>query len=283
MTIRGVLVTLIVIASVLYGILMATVFVKQRSFIYLPPKEQRATTPGYQLVSYRTDDGLTLKAGYRAPAKGMPTVLFFHGNGADWQSGAFASQALTDAGYGVFAAEYRGYQGNSGTPDEQGLYRDGRAARDWLVRQGVDADSLVIIGNSIGSGVAVQLASEVRPAALILISPFASLTRAAKARMPWLPVGLLLRDRYDNERKVGGLDMPILVLHGTGDRAVPAEHAHILARANTRIELQLFDGMGHDLAYSPQAQAAGLEWLAKRQIGAATRSDQSQRHTPAGT
>lgn len=276
------MVALIAIVSVLYCIVMAAMYFKQRSFIYFPSNEVRVNTPSYRLVSYRTTDGLTLKAGFHPPAVGMPTILFFHGNGADWQSGAAASQLLADAGYGVLAAEYRGYQGNPGHPDEEGLYRDARAAHDWLGQQGVDDRSIVIVGNSIGSGAAVQLASEVRPAALILVSPFASLTRTVKARLPWLPVELLLRDRYDNETKVRTLNLPILVLHGTGDRVVPAEHSRILAQANKRIELRLFEGAGHDLAYSSQAQSAELEWLAGKGIGNSDQVAQIHRQIPAG-
>src|SRR5690606_40920974 len=129
--------------------------------------------------------------------------LYFHGNGAHWQSSVMASDRLVAEGYGLFAAEYRGYRGNLGKPGEQGLYRDGRAAIAWLRQRGVEPGQLVIAGNSLGSGVATQMAAENTPYALVLISPFASLPGIASERMPWAPVGWLLRDRYASDGQIG--------------------------------------------------------------------------------
>ena len=159
-----------------YALVVALLYFAQTSLIYPAPRVIGEPTGGFEQVTYETSDGLALGAGYRAAAPGFPTILYFHGNGADWVSSVVATDRLVPAGYGVLAAEYRGYRGNPGTPSEQGLYRDGRAALAFLGTRGVQPHDIVIIGNSIGSGVATQMATEVIPRALVLISPFASLS-----------------------------------------------------------------------------------------------------------
>ena len=236
---------------------------QQERLIYPAPQVIGPTTGGFEEVTYRTSDGLDITAGYRAAAPGMPTIAFFHGNGADWVSSVVATDRLVPAGYGVLAAEYRGYRGNAGRPGEEGLYADGRAALGFLARQGVAADDMVLIGNSIGSGVATQLASEHAPRALILISPFASLRQLAGEKLRFLPTGLLLRSRYENIEKIGQVDAPVLILHGTADTLIPAAHARQLASARDDAELVLFPGKGHDLAWEDEAEEAVLTFLAK--------------------
>lgn len=112
----------------------------QRELIYPVPEVDRAVPAGFQHISYATEDGLTLSAGYRPARPGMPTLLFFHGNSVDWQSTEHTTELAVARGYGVLAAEYRGYGGNPGTPSEAGLYADGRAALAWLQAQGVPLD-----------------------------------------------------------------------------------------------------------------------------------------------
>ncbi len=247
-----------------YLALLLLLWALQGRLIYPAPRLQGPATGGFEQVSYRTEDGLQLGAGYRAAAEGQPTILYFHGNGADWVSSVVATDRLVPQGYGVLAAEYRGYRGNPGTPSEHGLYRDGRAAINFLAEHGAGANDLVIIGNSIGSGVAVQIASEIQPAALVLISPFASLSELVAEKFRWLPTGLLLRDRYENARKIGSIEAPILVLHGDADTLIPHTHAKRLVEVREDAQLTIFRGYGHDLAWHDVAEEAVLEFLAQR-------------------
>src|SRR5690606_24335011 len=114
----------------------------------------------------------------------------------------YVTELLASRGYGLLLAEYRGYNGNPGKPDEEGLYHDGRAALAFLESAGIARRDVVLAGLSIGTGPAVQLATEQEVRALILISPVASLPMTASAAYPWLPVRWLLRDRYDNLAKL---------------------------------------------------------------------------------
>ena len=244
-----------------YLAILVTLFLAQRHFIYPAPKGESLVPAGFEEVVYETSDGLKLHSGYKAARDGKPTIVYFHGNGADWQSSVVATDRLTPVGYGVLAAEYRGYRKNPGSPSEQGLYEDGRAALGWLADNGVAAGEVVLIGNSIGGGVATQMASEGEPRALVLISPFASLHQVAAEKFWWLPVRQLLSERYANHEKIGAIKAPILLLHGDADNVIPHHHSHELAQLNPTAQLAIFPGAGHELAWRDEAERAVLEFL----------------------
>lgn len=244
-----------------YAVLLAGLYSAQGSLIYPAPLQFAPVPEGYQRITFQTADGLTLTALFRPAERGRRTVVFFHGNGDGWDGAAAANRLIAQAGYGVLLAEYRGYGANPGTPGEQGFYADGRAALAWLAQHGVAARDAVIVGNSIGSGTAVQLATEQPTAGLILISGFTRLSDVAAAKLPWVPARLLLRDRYDNRAKLGQIKAPILLLHGAADRLIPVAQARQLQAANPAARLVIVPGFGHELAYQPAAQQIELEWL----------------------
>lgn len=244
-----------------YLLAVPALYLSQRSLIYPAPRGFAAVPAGYGKVSYRTGDGLTLAAAWRPPAPGKPVVLFFHGNGDSWQGGAQANRLLAQAGYGVLLAEYRGYGENPGNPDEAGLYNDARAALGWLAAQGHAPQRVVVIGNSIGSGPASQLASEAQVRALVLISPFSSLPEVVADKLPWLPASWLVKDRYENAAKLGRVNAPVLVLHGAADTMIGLDHARRLVAARRDARLIAFAGFDHDLGYSDVSQRAILAWL----------------------
>lgn len=249
----------------LYLIALVSLALAQRALIYPAPKavgiNPADVPPGFSAATLATRDGLLLHAAYRAAAPGRPTLVFFHGNGSRIEESALATTLLGQRGNGLLLVEYRGYRGNPGKPSEQGLYADGRAALTWLDAHGVPANQRILIGNSLGSGIATQLATEQPIAGLVLVSGFTSLPDVAAGHYPWLPVKLLLRDRYDNLTKLEQINAPILVLHGTADTLIPASHARALAAAAPRADLELVSGYGHELAFEPIAQARILAWL----------------------
>ena len=244
---RRLLLTLLIASITIYIVLIGAIYAAQGRLIYPAPKAPGSDVPGFETVSYPTSDGLELRAGFRPAGPGMPTILYFHGNGAHWQSSVMANDRLVAEGYGLFAAEYRGYRGNPGKPDEQGLYRDGRAAIAWLQARGVEPGELVIAENT--------------PHALVLVSPFTSLPRIRSERMPWAPVDWLLRDRYANDEKIGDVAAPILLLHGDADTLIPPHHSRILAKANPDAKLLIVGQVGHQLAWSDEAKLATLAFL----------------------
>lgn len=270
-------IVLLAIGAIGYAAVAGTVYSKQRSFLYFPKQEIKESAPGFQIVSFQTRDGLTLAAGYKPADAGRPTLLAFHGNGADWQSMADGLRPLIDRGYGILSVEYRGYQGNPGTPSEAGIYEDGRAALRWLGSNGVPASQVVAVGNSLGSGVAVQLATEAPIRALVLVSPMSSMVRLASARMSWLPVNLLLRDRYDNLAKLPAVEVPIMILHGDADKVIPIQEGRLLANRNRAAVLVEFPGIGHELMYDPVIGSSIARFLSE------IPDHPTQRQIPAGT
>ena len=258
---RMILVWLFVAVATAYVAIVVLLAATQGQLIYPAPPPQ-GVPPGYAAVALRTADGLTITAGYRPAHGGLPTVLLFHGNGMVWPDGIHVTDLLASRGYGVLLAEYRGYNGNPGAPTEQGLYHDGRAALAFLQGEGVASDEVILAGLSVGSGPAVQLATENKIRAPILISPFASLPATANAAYPWLPpAGWFLRDRYDNLAKLPRVDAPVLILHGDADRLIPHDQAEQLAAANPAAEFVSVPGRGHNMAGDPLVQRLQLEFL----------------------
>lgn len=252
----------VVVLAVIYGGLVALVYLNQHRMIYAPPAARSDIPAGFERVTYRTPDRLGLTAGYRPAAEGMPTLLFFHGNAASWQSSALVTDEFAAAGYGILAAEYRGYSDNPGTPSEPGLYQDARGAWQFLREQkGLAESDIVLVGNSIGSGVAVQLATEVRARALILISPFNSMEETAARQLKWLPVRMLLRDRYRNDEKLPEIGEPILILHGEDDSLIALEQAQSLATMRDDTTIEIYPGWGHDLVTNDDVQVKAMAFL----------------------
>lgn len=253
---------IVIAPGVLYLAVLIGLFLGQRALIYPAPRDATASPPpGFAAIGLDTEDGLHLAAAYRAAAPGRPTIAFFHGNGDSLAGAETATRGLATAGYGVLLVEYRGYAGNPGRPGEQGLYRDGRAALAWLGQHGIAPSHIVVMGNSLGSGVATALAAEAPIAGLVLVSGFTSMGDVAAPLYPWLPVRALLRDRFDNRARLAKVAAPVLLLHGTGDRLIPSRHSVALASAARRATLGLVPGAGHDLVYMPRTQAMIVAWL----------------------
>ena len=161
-------------------------------------------------------------------------------------------------GADVLLFDYRGYGASEGSPDEEGTYRDARAAWCWLVARGAAPERVVLFGESLGSAVALQLALEVDARALVLESPFASVPAMARAVYPFLPVWPFVRTRYDNAAKIGRLRMPLLVLHGERDEVVPfAQGRRVFDAAPEPKRFFTIPGAGHNDTY---AAGGDLYW-----------------------
>ena len=255
------LVRLLVFVATAYLAIAAILWAFQSNFFYPAPQAAAPLTPGYEEVTLTTSDNLTLRAFYHEADPGRPTVVYFHGNGGNLSGASVSNAALVEAGIGALLVEYRGYGGNPGDPSEQGFYRDGEAAMAWLMAQGFDPKTIVIVANSIGSGVATEMALRHDPAGLVLVAPFTSLPAAAQANIWWMPADLLVRDQYRNAEKIGRLTMPVLIQHGDADELVPLEHGQRLAQLAPRGELQTFEGSRHTLSFERRSQEARRDWI----------------------
>ena len=214
-------------AIFIYVLLIALMYFGQRSMIYftrssLAPIEDTAVT-GIRAITATTSDGLELIGWYRPAVNGRPTILWLHENASDVSITVQRARPYLDAGFGLLAAEYRGYAGNPGRPTEQGLYIDVQAFVTWLEQSGVQKNDIVLYGESIGTGPATQIASE--DAAfhtLVLESPFTSLVDAAAYHYPFAPVRWLMRDQFANIDKIAAVKSPVIVAYGTNDTIVPS-------------------------------------------------------------
>jgi fermentation-respiration switch protein FrsA (DUF1100 family) len=283
---RVVLVLLLAAVAVLAAV-VGLLWSQQRRLIYLPAPRAvppaAAVLPAAEEVSFPTADGLRL-AGWFVPAAGppggarrgrSPAVLVCNGNGGNRSLRAPLAAALARAGLAVLLFDYRGYAANPGHPTEAGLAADARAALAYLAaRPEVDPARLVYFGESLGAAVALRLALERPPAALVLRSPFASLAEVGRLHYPWLPVSLLLADRYDSLGRVGGLAAPLLVVAGERDRIVPASHSRRLFDAAPQPKrFVLLPGADHndlDLLAGPRLLAEVLAFLGQVPALAAT-------------
>ena len=214
-------------ALCLYLLVVLALHAGQRRLLFMPdpsrPDLGPARSLGARAETLRTTDGLALLAWYLPPPAGRPVILYLHGNGGNLANRIPRLLAFAKAGWGVLMPEYRGYGGNPGEPSAEGFDLDARAAAAFLDTAGIPPARRVLYGESIGTGVAVRLGAEHPIGALILESPYTSITAIARRRFPFVPVGLLLRDPFDALSRIDQVRAPLLVLQGTRDSIVPPD------------------------------------------------------------
>jgi fermentation-respiration switch protein FrsA (DUF1100 family) len=199
----------------------------------------------------QTPDGARLIAWYAPPAAGKPTLLYFHGNAGGLSDRADRIKRFAGAGYGVFMPSYRGYSGSTGTPSELAINADARLAYEHLRKLGVAEQAIVLYGESLGSGVAVRLASEQPVGAVILDAPYTSLPDVGKLFYPVMPVQTFMVDRFDSKKHISAVRAPILILHGTNDQVVPFTLGKALFEAAPQPkEMVVLQGAGHSDIYA---------------------------------
>jgi fermentation-respiration switch protein FrsA (DUF1100 family) len=262
------------IARLVKAILLAYVaglvilFLLQRQLLFPagkePPSLERAGLAGLmEPVEITTAYGVALLAWYHPPPRtDAPLIVLFHGNGGTIEIRAVKAKTYIGAGFGVLLPEYRGYGGNPGSPSEAGLYADGRAALDFAAAQGVVPDRMVLLGESLGTGVAVQMAMEQHVAALILEAPYSSIADVAQSDFPLLPVWWLVRDRFDSMEKIARVGAPLFVVHGERDGTIPVRYGRALfAAASEPKEAMWLPDAGHAVIGQYAVDAAVVDFL----------------------
>lgn len=240
---------LVVVLGV-YALLAALLYVCQRRLIYRPDPRRRspedAGLAGVETLAIETPDGETVLAWFAGAEPGRPTILYFHGNRGWVELRAERMAELKSRGFGVMMPSYRGYGGSSGRPSETSNVADAKAVYGELLARGVKPSNIVVFGESLGTGIATQLATQRPIAGLILDSPYTSMSDVGALRYPWLPVSWLLVDRYETLRHIARIKAPVLVLHGAADRLIPAKMGRAVhAAAPDPKALAIFDGAGH--------------------------------------
>jgi hypothetical protein len=215
------------VAAGVYLLVLGFLFVVQRHLLYVPSQE-RPDLAEFGLagvmepVRLTSADGTATTSWFSQGREAdSPVIVLFHGNAGHIGHRGIKVRPYLDAGYGVLLQGYRGYGGNPGRPTEEGLYADARAALEYLSREGIRDGRIVLYGESLGSAVAVQMATERSVAAVVLEAPFTSIADLAQSRYPIFPVRWLVLDRYDSLSKIDRVRAPVFFVHGERDRIVP--------------------------------------------------------------
>ena len=243
--------TLILWLVAVYAAICGAAYFGNRLFTYFPDPTrvapEAAGLNGVKEIELTVADGTILVA-WRVPARDdEPTIIYFHGNGANAASRAPKIQKIREQGFGVFYLNNRGYGGSGGRPTEKDNVADAIAAYDYLIGLGVPAGKIVAYGESLGSGQAVRLAAVRLVAAVVLEAPLTSTVDVARRTYFWLPIGLLITDKYSNEHNIRSVTAPVLILHGEQDDVIPVEMGlRDYRAANEPKRIELFPQGTHD-------------------------------------
>ena len=216
----------IIIGLVLiYVSVLVLLFIFQRNLMYHPNENNYfgdKLEVNIEKVNIKTPDNLSLLGWFhKKDLNKFKTIIYFHGNAGTLENRIHKLNHFKDMEVNFLIIAWRGFSGNEGKPTENGLYLDGMSAVNWILDQGVKEEDIILYGESLGTGIATEIAQHKNFAGVILETPFTSMINAAKEFYPYIPVNLLLKDRYENYKKIKNINIPILIMHGEQDTIVP--------------------------------------------------------------
>ena len=210
-----------------YFIIILFVYFYQRNLLYHPSENNYLNdkiTFNYEEIFIETDKKIKLKSWFiKKDLDKFKTILIFHGNAGNLFNRVYKLNELNKLDVNILLISWRGFSGNKGKPTEKNLYRDADEAVKWLNNQGVISKNIILYGESLGTGVATELGTSNAFGGIILESPFTSIANAAKIYYPYLPVSIILKDRYDSIGKIKNINTPIFIMHGKMDNIVPQQ------------------------------------------------------------
>ena len=216
---------LVSLVVLVYFLATLGLYIFQRSLLYHPTENNYGgdiLTVNIEKVKIVTEDNIDLLAWYHnKDINKFKTILYLHGNAGSLENRIHKINHFEDMNINFLLLSWRGFSGNKGEPTEQGLYQDARSAVKWLIKQGVFEENIIIYGESLGTGVTTEIAQNRNFAGIILESPFTSMVAAGKSKYPIFPIRLLLKDRYESDKKIKNIKSPILIMHGEKDNIVP--------------------------------------------------------------
>ena len=216
---------IIFIITLFYFSVIAFLYLYQRNLLYHPNENNYSgdkISVDIEKVKILTSDNIELLGWYHEKnLKNYKTLVYFHGNAGSLENRIHKLNDFQDMNINFLIVAWRGFSGNNGKPSEEGLYLDGISAINWLIERGVPEKNLVLYGESLGTGVATHLAQNKNYAGIILETPFTSMIDAAKKFYPYIPINFLLKDKFENYKKIKNINTPILVMHGEIDQIVP--------------------------------------------------------------
>ena len=209
----------------IYISILLILFFFQRNLLYHPSENNYSgdkLTASIEKVKIKTQDNIDLLGWYhKKNSNNYKTILFLHGNAGSLENRIHKLNHFGSMNINFLVIAWRGFSGNNGEPTEKGLYEDSRSAIFWLKKQGIVEKDIVVYGESLGTGVATEIAQNNNYAGVILESPFTSMIDAAKNKYPFFPIKFLLKDKYENDKKIKKIKSPILIMHGQVDKIVP--------------------------------------------------------------
>ena len=207
----------------IYFIILTIIFFSQRSLMYHPSEnnylDENKLNHNIEKIKIPSDYELT--SWYFKKNESFKTLLFFHGNAGSLENRIYKLNDLSKLNLNYLIIAYRGFSGNKGNPTEEGLYKDARAAKYWLNLNNISDQNIIVYGESLGTAVAIDLAKDHKFAGVILESPFTSMIKLSRKYYPWAPTSLLLKDKYETDKKIKKVFSPLLILHGRKDTIVP--------------------------------------------------------------
>jgi len=222
---RNFLLEIIVGILAIYMLVLILLFIFQRNLMYHPDENNYfgdKLKVNIEKVKINTSDNINLLAWFhKKDLKKFKTIVYFHGNAGKLENRIHKLNHFKDIKVNFLIIAWRGFSGNEGKPSEEGLYEDGNSSIRWLKNLGLTEKDIIIYGESLGTGIATEIAQNKNFAGLILETPFTSMIDAAKNFYPYIPVDLILKDKYKNNVKIKNINVPLLVMHGEEDQIVP--------------------------------------------------------------
>ena len=209
----------------IYFFIIIFTYFFQRSLLYHPTENNYSEDKilvSIEKVSIKTNDNLKLLGWYKNNnLSKYKTVLFLHGNAGTLENRIHKINHFKKINVNFLLVAWRGFSGNKGKPTEKGLYEDARSAVKWLEEKGIRKNNIILYGESLGTGVVTEIAQNENFAGVILESPFTSMIDVGKDKYPFLPVKILLKDKYESDKKIKNIKSPVLIMHGKVDKIVP--------------------------------------------------------------
>tara|TARA_Y100000590_G_scaffold420938_1_gene524129 strand:- start:379 stop:1191 length:813 start_codon:yes stop_codon:yes gene_type:complete len=249
------IVNILTLALAGYLFITLILYLFQRNLLYYPSVNNyygEKLNVSVEKIKIKTEDGIELSSWYHnKKSKDYKTILFLHGNAGTLENRIYKINHFKDINVNFLIIAWRGFSGNKGQPTEKGLYEDAISAVKWLKDKGVLEKNIIIYGESLGTGIATEIAQNKNFAGLILESPFTSMVDAGKSKYPFFPVKLLLKDKYESNKKIKNIKCPVLIMHGKEDNIVPfymGEKMYELAKEPKYSYFSEYDG--HMMEYN---------------------------------
>ena len=217
------LIYIFILIFAIYFVTVVSIYFLQRKLLYHPTVDnylnEKDLNHKIQRIYIKSDNDLI--GWYHKKNKNFKTLLFFHGNAGRLENRIYKLNEISNLDLNYLIVAYRGFSGNDGKPSEFGLYKDANESKKWLNQNGVRNEDIILYGESLGTAIAIDMGQNFNLSGIILEAPFISMTKLAKKYYPFLPINLLLKDKYENLKKIKNINFPVLVMHGKKDKIVP--------------------------------------------------------------